>query len=60
MDGTILKKYHGTLKSISGGRRNYTPKADDKPVGQFVYMIRVKHGDDRPIQNPPTMVPRDW
>ena len=60
LNGETLKKYHGKLKSVSGNRRNYIPDADDKPVGQFVYMIRVKHADDRPIQDPPTMVPRDW
>ncbi len=60
LNGEKLTKWHGTLKSVSGSRRNYTPQADDRPVGQFVYMIRVKHADDRPIQDPPTMVPRDW
>jgi len=59
INGDTDTRYLGTLKSIRG-RRTYTPRPGDLPLGQFVYMVKVRHAKDRPIANPPTMVPRDW
>jgi len=56
-DGRFL----GELKGIAGNtRRVFTPHPTDKPLGQFVYMIRVRHKNDRPLEKPPTMVQRNW
>ena len=60
-DGKGPVRYLGELKGISGStRRVFTPHPTDKPLGQFVYMIRVRHKEDRPLENPPTTVPRNW
>ena len=55
------KSWHGSIISTVGRQdRPYVPQRGDKPVGCFVYMIKVRHKTDRPMTNPPTMVPRDW
>lgn len=61
LNGGTRTRYRGTLRGISGSKRRvFTPQADDRPLGQFVYMVKVRHANDRPMSDPPTMVPRDW
>lgn len=61
LSGKTKIRYHGRLLSITGSnRRKYVPREGDKALGQFVYMVKVRHAADRPMDKPPTMVPRDW
>lgn len=51
----------GDLVSHKGsGARPYLPQAGDIPIGCFVYMIKVRGKKDRPLDNPPTLVERDF
>lgn len=38
--------------------REFVPRDGDVPLAQFVYMIEVRGPNDRPMQNPPTLIPR--
>jgi len=61
LSGKVHNRYHGHIRGITGSKhRVYVPQPSDKPLGQFVYMVRVRHANDRPMSDPPTMVPRDW
>lgn len=52
--------YTGQLLGIHGKRHQFVSHPSDKPLGQFVYMIKVRHKEDRPYSDPPTLIPRDW
>lgn len=59
LGGGTQTRYRGRLLSKSGNKRRiYTAQSDDRSIGEFVYMMRVRHGSDRPVEDPPTMVPR--
>lgn len=58
-DGSEHVTFLGEQRAIKG-RRPYTRDPSDKPLGQFVYMLKVRGPKDRPVEEPPTMVPRDW
>lgn len=61
LDGTEESRHHGELRGIHGHRRRlFIPHPNDKSLGQFVYMVKVRHAADRPMTDPPTMVARDW
>lgn len=53
--------WKGKLVAKTGSkRRSFMPQEGDKPLGNFVYMMKVRNETDRPVDNPPTMVSRDW
>jgi len=39
--------------------RRFVPQDGDRSLGEFVYMVRVRHRADRPMADPPTMIPRE-
>ena len=63
-DGKVLKIIRGdviSMKTVERGgsrMRQYVVRDGDRPLGEFVYMVRVRHKNDRPMQNPPTLVAR--
>jgi len=63
--GVSMNTYHGDILSTKstkqGGSplRQYVANEGDRPLGEFLWMIRVRHKDDRPFSGtPPTMVKR--
>jgi hypothetical protein len=42
------------------GARPYVPQQGDIPIGCFVYIVKVRHKKDRPLENPPTLVERNF
>ena len=52
--------YSGRLLSMKPHPTHpFTPQDDDRPLGEFLYMIKVRHKNDtHPMDNPPTLVPR--
>ncbi|RKY16670.1 MAG: hypothetical protein DRQ55_17550 [Planctomycetota bacterium] len=61
---TFTRTNHlGGIRSVLGQRLvPFVPKEDDKPIGCFVYMIRVQNRKHRPFEpgTEPTMVKRNW
>ena len=50
---------NGSLLSIKGSpQRPFIPQQGDIPLGEYMYMIKVRNRDDRPFQDPPTLIPR--
>lgn len=53
--------YLGDIISMSGSRtRPFEFRDGDRPIGNFVYMVKVQSRTDRPFDDPPTLVERDW
>jgi hypothetical protein len=56
--------YLGDILSMTGTRhRPYEHREGDKPIGNFVYMVRVRGKTDRPFDDenpPPPLVERLW
>jgi len=59
-DGAVIETPVGTMKSMKPHPTHpFTPKETDRALGEFVYMIKVRHKNDtHPMDNPPTLVPR--
>jgi len=47
------------VKSDGTVLRRFVPQDGDRSLGEFVYMVRVRHRADRPMADPPTMIPRE-
>lgn len=51
----------GSILSTTGSRhRPYQYREGDLPLGNFVYMVKVRGRKDRPIDEPPPLVERRW
>ena len=64
-DGTVIETVYGRNLSMKtpeqGGSplRRFDPQEGDRPLGEFLWMIKVRHKNDIPnMENPPTLVPR--
>jgi len=64
-DETVIETIYGRKHSMKtpeqGGHplRHFTPQEGDRPLGEFLWMIKVRHKNDVPnMDNPPTLVPR--
>ncbi len=61
IDGTEMVRRSGDIITMKSGKvRKFVPQPGDIPIGCFVYMVKVRHRDDRPIQDPPSLVKRDF
>jgi len=58
-EGQPVERKNFTGSIINLDHRNFRAQEDDRPIGEFVYMIEVRHKKDRPLDHPPTMVPRE-
>ena len=58
--GGSVKQYTGRMLTKQGApNRPYNPQEGDLPLGQFLWMIKVRHKGET-MQNPPTLVARNW
>jgi len=60
LNGDITRHPSGSIKSMKPHPSHpFVPKETDRPLGEFIYMVRVRHKNDlSPMDNPPTLVPR--
>ena len=59
-DGGVVKQYIGRMITKHGApNRPYAAQDGDLPLGQFLWMVKVRHRGET-MQNPPTLVARNW
>jgi len=58
-NGDGLTIPHGSIISMKENKhRPFVPRDGDRPLGEFLWMVKVKSKKHQPLSEPPTLVPR--